>query len=88
MGGKRLVWVTIVGVGSWASWRAIRHGEAPWRRYAGILGAGTMLLLLADINEEIAGGLAALTALSVAIGNVGVVPEDAGTISTGGNRKK
>jgi len=93
MNGKKLVWATIVGVGTWATWRAVRHGEAPFRRYAGILGAGTMLLLLSDINENMAGGLAALTGLSVAIGNAGTVPKGTSSVKSksvggSGGRKK
>lgn len=91
MNGKRLVWVTIVGVGSWATWRALSKGEAPWRRYAGILGAGSMLLMLSEINDELAGGLAALTGLSVAISNAGTVEKAKGSGSgggTGGSRKR
>jgi hypothetical protein len=49
-----------------------------------------MLLLLSDVNENMAGGLAALTGLSVAIGNAGQVPSESKVKAAGssGGRKK
>lgn len=75
MEGKRLVWAVIGGMTIWSGYRLVRHGEDPSRRIIGIGGAGIMLLLLSEVNDELASAFAILTGVAVAIGNAGTIDE-------------
>lgn len=73
--GKGPIWGAMALYGGWAAWRFVRYGEDPLRRIGGTLGLGAMLLLLAEVNEKLAVGLAWLTVIAAATGQIGAGPK-------------